>query len=296
MWKMPPSNGQPWWEQFQRPTKTFHQTSYDRIANENGFDGKGKTVFITGGANPVGLSICKAFAEAGVARIAIVQRSIEQLEKAKAELEAGHPSTQVSIYPASVTDHRRMVEILKELGTVDVLILAATAMHGRFKAAEISTEAMQEAFDTNVMATFNLTKAYIQLAPPAAGRKTIINVSTAAAEATRALRIGYGTSKAAAARLMQHFAVEHDKDEVRIISYHPGVFYTPTIAQYAAKDAIEWDDINLPAHFALWLAGPESGFLHGRHVWSNWDVDELIELKDKLAKDADFLTIGLVQQ
>ena len=57
---------------------------------------------------------------------------------------------------------------------------------------------------------------------------------------------------------------------------------------------MQWDDLALPGDFALWLAGPESGFLHGRHVWANWDVDELVALKRKLENDRSFLTIGLV--
>ena len=52
---------------------------------------------------------------------------------------------------------------------------------------------------------------------------------------------------------------------------------------------------NLPGQFAVWLASQEADFLKGRFVWSNWDVDELIELKDKVAADPTFLTIGLVQ-
>lgn len=27
--------------------------------------------------------------------------------------------------------------------------------------------------------------------------------------------------------------------------------------------------------FMVWLSGPEAGFLKGKSVWANWDVDEL---------------------
>ena len=33
--------------------------------------------------------------------------------------------------------------------------------------------------------------------------------------------------------------------------------------------------VNLPADFMVWLASPEAGFLNGRQVWANWDVEEL---------------------
>lgn len=281
-------------ESWPRPTKTYHTTTYDRIARHNGFDGKAKTVLITGGATGVGYSLSKAFAAAGVARIAIVSRSPGPQEKAKAELEAAYPSTQILPYQASVTDTGRMTEILQELGTVDVLVLGAAMLHRQAKATEISVQEMQDVFDTNVIAAFNLTKAYLATPLPAAGRKTIINISSAAAQQRSPYRVGYGPSKAAVTQVMQHFAFEQESDDVRIFSLHPGAFYTPTVAKHFAKDASNWEDINLPAHFALWLAGPESGFLHGRYVWAHWDVDELIALKDRLAKDRSFLTIGLV--
>ena len=278
-----------------RPTKTYHTKTYDRIAKHNGFDGTGKTILITGGASGIGYSFSKAFAAAGVARIAIVSRSSGPQEKAKKDLEAAYPSTQILPYQASVTDDICMTEILQELGLVDVLILNAAVAHRRAQATEISTKEMQDAFDINVIAVFYLAKAYLAMPLPAAGRKTIINISAGAAHTPGSFRVGYGSSKAAAAQVMQNFASQHQGDDVRIFSFHPGSLYTPGVARNIPKDMMEWDDIDLPAHFAVWLAGPESGCLHGRHLWANWDVDELIALKDRLASDTTFLTIGLVQ-
>ena len=282
-------------ERLPRPTKTYHNTSYERIAKRSGFDGHAKTILVTGGASSVGLSICKAFAEAGVARIAIVSRSAGPQQKAKAELEDAYPTTQILTYQASVTDCDRMAGILQELGTVDVLVLSAASVHRRAKATELSTQEIRDAFDTNAIAAFELIQAYLETPLPAGGHKTIINISSAVVQISRTLRIGYGASKAAAAQMMQHFASEVDaRDCTRVFSLHPGAFYTAAVAQHFPKDGMKWDDLDLPAYFALWLAGPQSDFLNGRHVWANWDVDELIALKDRLAKDTSFLTIGLV--
>lgn len=278
-----------------RPIKTYHSTTYDRIGKHHGFDGQGKTVLITGGANGVGFSIAKAFAEAGVARVAIITRSPSSLEKAKADLDAAYPSTEILAYQASVTDSSRMADILQELGTVDVLVLNAAVAHRRAKATEITAQEMQDAFDTNVIAVFNLTKAYLTMLPlPPSGQKTIINVSAAALQVS-GMRVGYASSKAAAAQVMQQFAADLEGDDVRIFSYHPGALYTPGVAQNFPKGTMEWEDIDLPAHFAVWLAGPESSCLHGRYMWANWDVDELIALKDKLENDPFYMRVGLVQ-
>ena len=51
----------------------------------------------------------------------------------------------------------------------------------------------------------------------------------------------------------------------------------------------------MPGDFSVWLASPEAKFLNGRFVWAGWDVDDLIALKDRLAADPTFLTIGLVK-
>ncbi|MFV3126685.1 SDR family oxidoreductase [Niveispirillum sp. KHB5.9] len=63
-------------------------------------DVQGRTAFITGGANGIGLGIARAFARAG-ARLALVDLDIEALARAKAELE---DITQVETYRLDVRD------------------------------------------------------------------------------------------------------------------------------------------------------------------------------------------------
>lgn len=283
-------------ETLPRPVKTYHSMPYDRITKHHGLQGHGKTVLITGGASGIGYNMSKVFAAAGVARIAIVARSAKPLEDAKTTLEAEHPSVQVLIFQASITDHARITNILKELGSLDVLVLNAAVAHRRANATEITIEEMEDAFDINAIAAFNIAKAFLALPMPESGSKTIINVSTGAAHLLNSVRVGYGTSKAAGAQIMQQFACQYKNDpNVSIFSFHPGAFYTPGVAAKFAKMDVKWDQEDLPAYFCLWLAGPESRFLHGRFVWANWDVDELIALKERLSREERFLTIGLIQ-
>jgi hypothetical protein len=51
--------------------------------------------------------------------------------------------------------------------------------------------------------------------------------------------------------------------------------------------------VRLPGDFAVWLASPEAGFLNGRFVWAEWDVDELIAMRGKLASDQNLLTVSI---
>ena len=280
-----------------RLTQTYHTQSYDRIAKHHGFDGSGKTIVVTGGANGVGFSISRAFAAAGAARIAIISRSAGDQKAAKEALQVEYPATEILTYQASVTDAGRMCDILLDLWQVDVLVLNAAVAHRRAPGIEISVQDMQEAFDTNVVGPFGVTKAYLSMPNPV--KKTVINVSSVASQLS-GYRIGYGPSKAAATQVMQHFAAEQKDGNVKIVSFHPGAIWTPgtekTLGKIFSKDAPHWESIDLPAHFALWLSGPESDFLHGRFVWAQWDVDELIALKEKLEKEPNVLTMGLVMQ
>ncbi|KAK8100149.1 uncharacterized protein PG998_008459 [Apiospora kogelbergensis] len=296
-------------ESLPRPTKTYHTKSYARIAEDHDFDGAGKTVLVTGGAGGVGLAISRAFAEAGVSRLVIVSRSTEPQARAKAELEAAHPGLEVRTYAASITDRARTAEILRDLdagGGVDVLVLCAAVAHRRVTAAEVAPQEVRDAFEVNAIAPFDWVQTYLASPPPTSKTKTVINVSSAAAQMRHPMRAAYGPSKAAGAAIMQAFAAEVDwrrkqqpvgaeEGKTRIFSFHPGSHYTPGVAEHFARDALEWDDINLPAHFARWLAGPQSDFLHGRFLWAHWDVDELIAAKEALAESPEALLIGLIQ-
>ncbi|RMD39681.1 hypothetical protein DV735_g5448, partial [Chaetothyriales sp. CBS 134920] len=279
-----------------RPTKSYHETTYPRLADQHGFEGHGKTVLVTGGASGVGYEISKAFASTTIARLIIVSRNPEQQARVRAEFQRFFPSVETVGYIASITDTEDMVSILAQNATPDVLVLNAAIAHRRVEATALSPEEVDEAFETNVLSTFNIVQAYLNLpSPPRSGRRTIINVSSGAAHAQVPFRAAYGPSKAAAAQILQAFAAQfHDSDRVKIYSYHPGTFYTAGVAKDVARDRMVWEDIRLPAHFALWLAGPQSDFLHGKFLWANWDVDELIGLRHRILGDSGFLTIGLI--
>lgn len=46
----------------------------------------------------------------------------------------------------------------------------------------------------------------------------------------------------------------------------------------------------------MWLATEQAGFLHGRFVWSLWDVDELAtgEIRKRIDSDPYFLRLSIV--
>jgi len=51
---------------------------------------------------------------------------------------------------------------------------------------------------------------------------------------------------------------------------------------------------NLPGNYAVWLASEEAQFLGGKFTWAQWDVDELLTLKEKIAANPFYLATSVV--
>lgn len=56
---------------------------------------------------------------------------------------------------------------------------------------------------------------------------------------------------------------------------------------------VPFDEESLPGNFYVWATTKKAAFLHGRFVWTNWDVDELMAMKSKIEMDKGFLRMGL---
>lgn len=58
------------------------------------------------------------------------------------------------------------------------------------------------------------------------------------------------------------------------------------------KDADRIETASLPASVCVWASTPAASFLHGRFIWSNWDVEELAQRETEL-HEPGYLRIGL---
>ena len=50
--------------------------------------------------------------------------------------------------------------------------------------------------------------------------------------------------------------------------------------------------IELPAAWCVWAATKQASYLHGRFLWTDWGVEELLEMKERF-NDPGFLKLGL---
>ncbi len=231
-----------------------------------------------------------------MARICIVSRRPEPLAKAKQALENEFQGIAVDTFPVSVSDCSAIDDVVKHIGQIDVLAMSAAASPPQVPLDQVGLDSVESAYNINVVGNWNLVKSVLNARIDKSKQTIIINVSSFAAYRPFPRSGIYGSSKAAFAQLMTEFAGEHDEKDVRFVSYHPGVVYTELASQHYSKDLFEgWENVVLPGQFAVWLASPEAEFLNGRFVWAEWDVDELLEVKNKIEEDPFFLKISLVQ-
>lgn len=100
---------------------------------------------------------------------------------------------------------------------------------------------------------------------------------------------GYFTSKIATASVVEFFQAEYPN--IKAFNVSPGLVQTDMSAKSNVQGYAFDDSPNLMANFAVWLAGPDSDFLNGRFLWANWDVEELIAAKDKIAANPEQLRV-----
>ena len=240
-----------------RPTKQYHKQTYGRISPSNStFSGAGKTVFITGGGGGIGLSIGRAFASTGIARLAILARRQEVLNGTKQALEKDFPGLEVLTYAASVTDYARVRDIVKDVGRIDVLVSNAAIMHDPLQTERVPLDEIQNIFAVNVFGPLNLVQAFLEL--PADGRqRVIIDVSTAAAHLPLPLVAGLNGSKVANTKILKNLADEYKDDDTLVVqSFHPGVIYSEGASTHYGANDMPWEDSEFAVDtllFALYL-------------------------------------------
>lgn len=101
---------------FQPFTKTTHKKAYEAISStQPTLSQKGKTLFITGGSQGIGLAICKAFAAAGASVIIIVAQNLERFSTAKKTLEEAHFSTKVYTFSTAIDDAEKVKSMFAEV-------------------------------------------------------------------------------------------------------------------------------------------------------------------------------------
>jgi NAD(P)-dependent dehydrogenase (short-subunit alcohol dehydrogenase family) len=192
-------------------------------------DLRGVRVAITGGTSGLGLALVREFLARG-AHVAFVARTAERVGQVAAENVGAHGivgdiSSKDDIYPIAM-------QITGELGGLDVLINNASDL-GPVPLQMLSDtdcEDLVQAFETNVIGPFRLTKALIG-ALAASAREgngaVVLDISSDAAINPYPGWGAYGSSKAALHHLTRIWGEEHASENVHFLSLDPGDMDTP---------------------------------------------------------------------
>ncbi|KAF2161590.1 hypothetical protein M409DRAFT_58983 [Zasmidium cellare ATCC 36951] len=282
-----------------RPTKTYHTTTYPSISpTRPELSLAGKTVLITGGSEGIGLETAHAFAQAGASTIALLARRQERLDAAKSALQTAFPSTKILTFAASITDTPRLEALVKDLATIDILHLNAAQVTPGFTLSS-PAESLTDSFAVNVFGPIALIKAFLALPPRSPdAERTILHTTTSGIQLTVPGMGLYNASKMAMTSLVHHLHEEAQVQgqKVRVFTFHPAFGFTP-----GARDVLglregqfDYDDLTLPAHYAVWLCSPEADFLRGRYTWAHWDVEEMKEKREEILRGSEELKVGVV--
>jgi 3-oxoacyl-[acyl-carrier protein] reductase len=225
-------------------------------------------VVITGAAGVYGRAIAAAFAAEG-ATLLLTDRDASALSAAAPDL----PAARLSLHAANLGDDAALdglVAAAKAGGAPHVLVNNA-GVYPFIPLMEVTPADYDLILGVNARAPFRLMQG-IGAAMAEAGRGSIINVSSAAAEVIRGNGVPYGASKCMLEYLTRAFALELGPRGVRVNSARPGFAegsaHVSMPPGYA--DAIRGRSLlgraSTPADFAatvLFLASEEARFMTG---------------------------------
>ena len=188
---------------------------------------EGKVAVVTGGATGIGLAAARRFIAEG-ALVFLFGRRQDALDAAVADLGPKARAVRGSVSDEADLD-RLYAAVKAERGTLDIVFANAGA-GSPLRLGEITTEHIDETFDTNVKGTiFTVQKALPLMGP---GGSIILTGSSAGATGAPAFS-AYGASKAAVRNLARSWAEDLRGAGIRVNVLSPG----PTATELA-KEAL----------------------------------------------------------
>lgn len=237
----------------------------------NTFSLQGKTAIVTGAGKGIGQSIALTFARAG-ANIVCVARTQADLDAvAQMAEEYGVKAKGISCDVKDESSLQAMVrDVLETFGRIDILVNnAGGARPG--PALSVTSEQLNQDFDFNVTAAFNLSRLVVPHMDQNGGN--IINISSAASRYSQKNFSSYGTAKAALNQLTRLLAAEFSPS-VRVNAIAPGAIMTEALEQFIDDASRQMMIDNTPmrsmgkpediANAALFLASPAARWITGK--------------------------------
>ena len=240
----------------------------------------GRVALVTGGGGGIGEATGRLFAEEGAA-VALLDTDAAAVEAAASAIQTAAPGAQILALAGDVTresDVRRMIdETAARWGALHTLVnVAGVRVYAPLADADAAD--WERIIGVNVLGTAHCCKAALPWLR-AAGRGTIVNVSSVYGVMGRTGMGQYDTTKAAVLGFTRALAVEEAPHRVRVNAVCPGGTITPYhIRRAAARGVSEadmrtqragdnllgrWAEPREVAYPILFLASDESSFVTG---------------------------------
>jgi len=232
---------------------------------------------VTGANQGVGNEIAKALVANGYI-VYLCSRKLENGEKAAAELGCNAKATQLDVTDQATID-TTVKRIESEYGRLDLLVNNAGISHGGTspigaeqmmntgRAVNVSIDEVRKVWETNVFGVIAVTQAALPLLRKSSAAR-IVNVSSGLGSLTwisdpecwarEHFGIVYAASKTALNAVTLAFALELEKENIKVNATSPG--YTATaLNNFEGTDSLEVGSRE-PVRIALETDGPTGGF------------------------------------
>jgi NAD(P)-dependent dehydrogenase (short-subunit alcohol dehydrogenase family) len=249
----------------------------------------GKVCLITGAGSGIGRATALAFASAG-ASVAVADIDQGAAAETVGLIEASGFAGTAAAFTVDVTDPAETDDlataVMARFGRIDVLFNNA-GIAGVGVLHETSVELWDRVMAVNVRGVFLVARAVLPHMI-AAGRGSIINMSSTIAEIGLANRASYAASKGAVLSLTRQMQADYAPHGIRVNALLPGTIHTPLVDRYLAESYDDpvagletiktrqlTGDLGQPedvAAAALFLASDESRFVLGSGLFVDGGV------------------------